>query len=90
MLAVSALLASPGAWAQRSPLPPECRAVLVRACASADNRQACLRREIQKLPDECRRAVSDAQAGRTSALGASFTELAFGRDARRTRGYLAS
>lgn len=80
LLALAALIASPGAWAQRPQLPPECRQPLVRACAGVDNRQACLRQVIQTLPDECRRAVSEAQAGRAQSLGAAFRELAFGDD----------
>ncbi len=82
VLTLAALIASHGAWAQRSSLPADCRQELVRQCAGSDNRQACLRRAIQTLPDHCRKAVSDVQAARAPALGAAFRELAFGSDPR--------
>ena len=82
VLALVALVASSGVWAQRAQVPAECREPLVRVCAAADDRQACLRRVMQTLPDECRKAISDVQAARSPALGEPFREVAFGTDPR--------
>ena len=84
LLALAAVIASPGAFAKRAPLPAECRQPLIAQCAgnAAEQRRACLRRVVQTLPDSCRRAVSDAQAARAPALAANTRLLSFGADAR--------
>jgi acetyl esterase/lipase len=87
VLALAALIASSGAWGQSAGLPAECRAPLVRECRDSANRQACLRRVVQTLPDTCRKAVSDRQAALAPALGTGFREIAFGSDPRQRLDY---
>lgn len=82
LLALAALIASHGAWASQAVLPPDCRAQLVRQCAAAENRRACIRQAIQTAPDQCRKAVSALQAARAPSPGEGFRELSYGSDPR--------
>jgi arylformamidase len=85
ILATSALIASHGAWAQMAGrLPAECRTPELRQCLLAgDNRRACLMAAMQKMPDNCRKAMSDGAAAR-SPLPAGWRELSYGSDSRQT------
>jgi acetyl esterase/lipase len=56
----------------------------MRQCLLAgENRRQCLLVAMQKLPDNCRKSISDGAAAR-SALPAGWQELRFGSDPRQT------
>lgn len=81
LLAATAAIASHGAWAQRARLlSPECRTPEIRQCLMAgENRRQCLLGAMQKLPDQCRKAISDGAAARVP-LPSGAQELSFGSD----------
>ncbi len=89
LLAIAAMIASHGAWAQeRGLLPEECRTPELRQCMAeaGGGRRACVRRVMQKLPDQCRKAISE-RAGGDPGLPVGFRELSFGTDARQKLDY---
>ena len=79
LLTASALIAGHEALAQR--LPPECRPA-VRQCLGAPDRESCVVRAMQSLPDQCRKLISERAAARAPALPVGFREDAYGLDPR--------
>ena len=81
LLAASALVAGHEALAQREPLPSECRPPL-RQCLGAPDRESCIVRSMQNLPDHCRKLISERASARAGALPTGMREDAYGADPR--------
>ena len=75
-----ALLASTVAVAQQrlARLPTECRQALIEQCRGSADRRTCIFNAMPKLPDQCRKAISDNVTRRAPPLPAGFRELAYG------------
>lgn len=82
VLGASALVAGHAVLAQE--VAEECRTPALRTCLQSDNRRMCLLREMQRLPDACRKALSERAAGRAGALPAGWREAAYGSDPKQT------